>query len=244
MQKKRSSPLWDLFSKIFPLSIVAASMLGSGHCVAMCGAFPFIVGKEKSALYFYHLGRLFSYSFLGAFAASLGKSLFSAALYRWTALGSAVFLLLCLLWLAYRLWTKQSPHSSFQPPWQKFSPQLLAKISQNFSALPKMKSLFIGMSSVLLPCGFLYTYIFLAASTQNTFAGLAVMFFFWLGTLPAFALLAGGKKILQRKFSSRTLQRASSTLILMGCLALIMVKIIPLLESPKMNANPVCVLHN
>ena len=233
----------DLFSKIFPLSIILASILGSGHCVAMCGAFQFILGKEKCSIYYYHVGRLLSYSVLGALAAQLGKSLFAQSLYRSASIASAFFLLFWFIWIGLRLWKKQPLHFSLATPLQKMAPHSFTKIASTFSTAPKIKALAIGISSVLLPCGWLYSYVLLAASTQNLSTGVSLMFFFWLGSLPAFSLLAYGKKILQEKLSSQILQQLSSGLVLAACVSLVLLKIIPLLESTGTDTKPVCALH-
>src|SRR6185503_12294429 len=64
------------------LSILAASLLGSVHCAAMCGGFVCLYAgtgtthdvrvRPHAA---YNLGRLASYLFLGALAGSVGRGI-------------------------------------------------------------------------------------------------------------------------------------------------------------------------
>lgn len=43
----------------------------------------------------------------------------------------------------------------------------------------------MGLSSALLPCGWLYAFVVLAAGAGSSWAGAALLSAFWLGTLPA-----------------------------------------------------------
>jgi sulfite exporter TauE/SafE len=50
---------------------------------------------------------------------------------------------------------------------------------------PLLRAGVVGVSTALLPCGWLYAFVFAAAGTGTPLGGGAVLFAFWLGTLPA-----------------------------------------------------------
>lgn len=51
-------------------------------------------------------------------------------------------------------------------------------------------SFVIGLMAGLLPCMWLYTYVISASATQSPWAGMLVMFLFWLGGLPALSAVS------------------------------------------------------
>jgi sulfite exporter TauE/SafE len=56
-------------------------------------------------------------------------------------------------------------------------------MSRHFSK--SSSSFALGLLSMFLPCGWLYTYVLAAAASQSPCSGALVMFLFWLGTIPA-----------------------------------------------------------
>ena len=73
------------------VAVVTAALLGSLHCVAMCGAISAsATGSKASNVIKYQLGRLIGYASIGAFLAYLGKSILGDKL-NWLS-GVASFL--------------------------------------------------------------------------------------------------------------------------------------------------------
>ena len=71
----------DLGNSISLLSIFAASIAGSVHCVGMCGGLMLAAtGTKLGAQAAYHLSRLLAYFSIGALSGFLGKQIFSEAL--------------------------------------------------------------------------------------------------------------------------------------------------------------------
>ena len=52
------------------------------------------------------------------------------------------------------------------------------------------RAFFLGLLSTCLPCGWLYSFVAVAAASADPLQGAAIMAFFWVGTLPALASLA------------------------------------------------------
>lgn len=173
--------------------VFLSGLVGSGHCLGMCG--PLVVGvgggsgRWQIALLkqiTYNLGRIFSYAVLGAGAGYGGERLVRAfpQLPQVAALVAvAAGLVLIQQGLAAAgLW---------RLPWRG-SPQAACLAGSFFGPLLRHQGFFgaflAGLFTGLLPCGLLYGMLALAASTHDPLAGAAVMSVFALGAAPALAL--------------------------------------------------------
>ena len=64
----------NMLPVMVPFAIIAASIIGSIHCVGMCGALAMTAGAQsKKGLANYHIGRLLGYFSVGALAGFLGS---------------------------------------------------------------------------------------------------------------------------------------------------------------------------
>jgi hypothetical protein len=174
-------------------------LLGSAHCVAMCGgiagalamAAPGDGGARPplARLAAYNLGRVASYAIAGALAGALGVAL-AALLGPAGALvlrGLAALLLLVLgLYLAG--WWPGLAHLERQGArvWRRIAP-LATRLRPGRSLAG---ALALGMLWGWLPCGLVYSALALAATAGDWRHGALLMTGFGLGTLPA--MLATG----------------------------------------------------
>ena len=170
-------------------------LLGSTHCVGMCGgiAGAFTVSLQSNLqrglplfLYqgFYSLGRISSYALIGLLAGTMGwlltetlGGLLSATL-RIIA-GILLILLGCYLagWLNWIIHLEKLGGSI----WQLLGP-LTKKIHPVDSPI---KAIVLGMLWGWLPCGLVYSTVSLAITSANAAEGALIMAAFGLGTLPA-----------------------------------------------------------
>lgn len=151
------------------IGIITASFLGSWHCTAMCSPIASLATIKNSWLY--HLGRLISYSSIGIVGGLLGQ-VFLNSQFLWLRGLSAVAFSLLLGFYALQMFFPNLKIMSFQfrhPHWFSRSP------------------LFMGLLTVFLPCGWLWTYVTAAIATQSPYSGALLMALFWLGGLPALA---------------------------------------------------------
>ena len=51
-----------------------AGLVGSPHCVGMCGGFAVLCGERVSDTLLWHLGRMTTYALLGALAGAFGRA--------------------------------------------------------------------------------------------------------------------------------------------------------------------------
>lgn len=155
-------------------------LLGSLHCVGMCGplvlAFP-SAGKPWSVVIkqsLYHLGKITTYVLLGILMGATGKFI------AWSSLQShlmwivGVFILIITL-LPYL------PHRYAHAPMKlsaKFTGWVFRYVKPTFG-------FGFGMLNGLIPCGMVYMAAASAATTSNVLQGAIYMVFFGLGTMPA-----------------------------------------------------------
>jgi sulfite exporter TauE/SafE len=174
---------------LFP--VVLASLLGSVHCAGMCGGFVAAYagdgGSESARSHLaYNAGRLVTYTSLGALAGALGGALDfagqSVGLGRAAALltgGLLVLVGVARLWQGPRLVTLRAGAPRGPLRW------LGALLARVHGQPPARRALLLGLTTTLLPCGFLYSFVAVAAGSGSAAYGAAVMGAFWLGTLPA-----------------------------------------------------------
>ncbi len=188
----------DLHSApLFGAAITAflAGLIGSGHCVGMCGPIASLSGisghpgKLQRTLLF-NFGRLTSYACFGALVAGIAAAVETIApmqsLGHWLRLAMAAILLVVGLQLLL-------PRHQINPLerlgaklWRKVSP-LAARLRSGH----RMRQWFgLGLVWGWLPCGLVYSMFALAATSANPAGGATIMLAFGMGTLPA--MLATG----------------------------------------------------
>jgi len=175
------------------ISIATIAFLGSfGHCVGMCGGIVIAYsstkvqqGWSKTQQSFSHLlyslGRILTYSILGAIFGYLGSvATFSnnASGLLWIFAGLAM-LLTGLSLLGKVKFLTLIEHSFSKSTWYQNNFRTLIS-SQSFTSF-----FLLGMLNGLLPCGFVYFFAITAASTADPLHGAIVMMIFGISTVPA-----------------------------------------------------------
>ncbi|HEU4725199.1 MAG TPA: sulfite exporter TauE/SafE family protein, partial [Candidatus Eisenbacteria bacterium] len=178
------------------IAVLGASLLGSPHCVGMCGGFlVFVTGDATGARRWlaqaaYHLGRLVSYGTLGLIAGRLGQGVEQAG--ATVGIGRAAPIVagvLMVVWggtnLLRATGALRGAPATPSPLHRLLSPFVRAMRDWN----PFARALAIGLVTTVIPCGFLYGFVTVAGGTGSPIAGLLVMVVFWAGTLPILASL-------------------------------------------------------
>lgn len=209
------------------IATLVASLVGSLHCAGMCGGFvAFYAGqlrgpKAWTAHLAYNGGRLLVYLLLGAIAGGLGAALnlasesFSAQ--RVAALLAGVTM---LVWGSVMM--LQSLGLQFpRVRWPSLFTNLLSRVEKNLVAKPPVaQALLLGVSTTLLPCGWLYAFVISAAGSGSAVDGLLLMLAFWLGTVPLLLGLGVGVQQIARRLGRWVPLLSASALIVMGVIAL------------------------
>jgi uncharacterized protein len=206
------------------LSVVAASVMGSVHCAAMCGGVVAFAGaslNRKRRLpghVCYHTGRLMAYLTLGAAAGAFGLGVDSAAARGGIGGGAALFAgSLMLLWALSKL----LPRSLGASKLFAWLPQRLGcGYTRAFSRLtnlpPLLRASTLGVATGLLPCGWLYAFVVAAAATGSLTAGSGILFAFWLGTLPALIGVGSLTQLLSERMRKLLPTLSAGVLLIVG----------------------------
>ena len=189
------------------LAVLGASLLGSVHCAAMCGGFVCLYSGTGASRHTgaaphaaYNAGRLVSYLLLGALAGSVGHGVDRiggiAGIGRLAAVVAGALMVIwggstLLAALGVRMPAGASPRTL-----QAMLTSLLVRFR---GESPVVRGAATGLLTTLLPCGWLYVFVATAGGTGRVTDALAVMFFFWLGTLPMMVTVGLGA---QRMFGA------------------------------------------
>lgn len=182
------------------ISAFIAALLGSGHCAAMCGAFACAAADvapgqwaRLRASAAYHAGRLVSYVALGAVAGAAGARLDAVATFRDAVRPAAVAAgVVLIVWGAGRLLAMAGARLPHVPAPRAAARLMSAGLRAVAGRSPRARAATLGVLAPLLPCGWLYAFVASAGATASPLTGAAVMAGFWLGTVPALAIVSLG----------------------------------------------------
>lgn len=174
-----------------------AGLVGSPHCIGMCGAFAVLCGGRVRDAALWHIGRMTSYAALGALAGAFGSLIPGPS---WIAAAISLGL---MLWFAAGL-AGLVPEPRVVLPGVK---QLGAAVAR--STAPTMRYAF-GVMTGLLPCGLVYATLGIAVATGSPLQGALAMIAFGLGTTPLLSAVAlGVRRVVARDIRVRRLLAAA-----------------------------------
>jgi sulfite exporter TauE/SafE len=182
------------------LTVFGASLVGSLHCIGMCGPFvAFYSGADGSGgarRLFSHAaysgGRLLTYAVFGLAAGAVGAALdVAGSLAGFQRIAAIIAGVTMILWGVFALLQIRGlrifKHGSG-------TGRIAGMMRRGFSLVsdkpPVVRAGVVGLLSGFLPCGWLWAFVVTAAGTGSSLKGAAVMTAFWAGTVPA--LLAVG----------------------------------------------------
>ncbi len=186
--------------------IITTAFLGSfGHCLGMCGGIVVAYSSSKVdakssttqqtlSHLAYNFGRVTTYALIGALFGLLAQAL----AFTPTTKG-VLFLLTGLLMLlaGLSLLGKLNFLNRLEVSLSKY-----AWYQKTFKALLSSKSLgsfyLLGLLNGIIPCGLVYSFAIMAASTASPLWGAVVMASFGLATIPALFMLGFMTKFLQK----------------------------------------------
>ena len=192
-------------------AVVIASVLGSLHCAGMCGGLVlFAVGtdgklrKTMPLHVAYHAGRAVSYTALGIFAGSLGAAADIGGALAGTQHISAIAAGGAMILLGLIALSQNLGGGRLAPKLPKFVQRLAETAHKRALGLPPLhRAAAVGGLTPLLPCGWLYAFVIVAAGTGSVLWGGAVMTAFWFGTLPVMSAVGVGLQGLTGPLRSR-----------------------------------------
>ena len=168
------------------LSALVLGLLGSLHCVGMCGPIAFMLPVDRSnnfkkifQILMYHFGRLLAYGSIGLIFGLLGKGLYVFGMQQKLSIIIGV-LMIAIVLIPYKLFSKYN----FSKPLFGIISKLKSQLGQELKKKSPDTFLTIGFLNGFLPCGLVYMALFGAIAMGNAMEGSLYMILFGLGTIP------------------------------------------------------------
>ncbi len=213
------------------LTLIAAFMiglLGSTHCIGMCGGLVSALSLSEAGRqggWFFHLlynlGRISTYTFIGAVVGWLGSALAYTDRFKMVTrsllIGSDVFVILVGLGTAGLFTWINVSKLDFPGPMKVMTLAVagLRRLPPAISALP------LGLLFGFIPCGYLYAVAITAAQSASVATGALMLFAFGLGTAPSLLLFGGAAHWLSGRARTWMLRIAGLVVAGMGVINLI-----------------------
>ena len=160
---------------------------GSLHCIGMCGPIAIALPVPNSSnisfvtgRMLYNIGRVVSYSMLGAVFGLLGGRIALAGAQQFVSIALGVIIIIAVL-----LPQKQKNFFIQHSATQKIVQPIKSNIGVLFKKANFSVMFLIGILNGFLPCGFVYSGLAGAIASGDAISGIAVMMLFGLGTVPA-----------------------------------------------------------
>ncbi|CAM1333796.1 sulfite exporter TauE/SafE family protein [Tenacibaculum aestuariivivum] len=172
------------------LSALVLGLLGSFHCIGMCGPIAFMLPvdrynklKQFFQILSYHLGRLFTYSLIGLLFGLLGKGFYFFGFQQQLSIITGVLMILVILL------PKTFQKYNFSRPINKLIMKVKSALGKELKKKGNDTFFTIGFLNGFLPCGLVYMAVFGALASANAFSGSLYMFIFGLGTIPLMTII-------------------------------------------------------
>lgn len=203
--------------------IFISGVLGSSHCIGMCGGFAVSIGAASTNVrsnatrqLAWGIGRVFTYAFGGAVAGFSGARFAStlpiAHWQAWLAVVAGVVLIIQGLLASGVIPRRRIRHGGNCLSRSLFAPFLTA---------PGYGGVFLaGILTGFLPCGLVYAYLVLAASSGGLWHGMAIMATFGLGTLPVMVATGTGLSLLSLASRGKLVRAAAWCVVVTGALTI------------------------
>ena len=201
-------------------SAVVIGLLGSSHCLGMCGGLSSVLGVNanagnRSRILSYNAGRLLTYTAIGALAGLLGEALLTTVPQAGVVMRTLAGLLIIAMGLyVSQLWMGLTQVEKIGAKlWRRVQP-LTGKL------LPinnHRQALLLGTLWGLLPCGLVYSTLSWSLASAQWQQSALLMLAFGVGTVPAMLATGfAGEKLLLRLRHPRFRSVAGLIIVLMG----------------------------
>jgi sulfite exporter TauE/SafE len=208
--------------------VFLGGLLGSAHCVGMCGGFALSIGVGAPSFtanlqrqLVYTVGRVLTYSFFGVAAGYAGFWLSRRA-------GTLIHVQAGLSILAGSILLLQGLLAlGLLPP--RFlgsiklggTPCLAGTFVGPFLTSPGLLNVLLaGILTGFLPCGLVYGFLTLASSSASILHGLVIMCAFGAGTAPIMILTGAGGSLLSHSARRHLLRVSAVCVLLCGLVSL------------------------
>ncbi len=230
--------------------IFLGGLLGSAHCIGMCGGFAVAIGagarhgrQNVARQLVYSLGRVTTYTTGGA-AAGFGGMRLARAWEGWVNVPAVLAVLAGVLLiiqgtLATGIWRPRNARL-------QHAVCLAGSMFKSMLTAPGWRGVFLaGLFTGFLPCGLVYAYLALATSAGDLWRGAAVMTLFGLGTWPLMIVSGVGVSLMSPKARRKLMFVAAWCVMVTGAITLARgCGFLDLPFRPATKSCPFCSEHN
>ena len=204
-------------------SALILGLLGSFHCIGMCGPIAFMLPVDRSnstkkiiQISIYHFGRILAYSLIGLVFGLVGKSLYIFGLQQQLSIVIGILMIVVVL-IPVQTFNKYN----FSKPVYR----IISKVKSALGKALKKKTadtfLTIGFLNGFLPCGLVYMAVFASITTANALQGSLYMMLFGLGTIPLMTTAIYLGKFLNDTIKQRIQKAIPVFVVIIGLLFII-----------------------
>lgn len=168
------------------LSAIILGLMGSLHCVGMCGPIAFMLPvdrtnnfKKATQIFIYHFGRLLAYSIMGILFGFIGKGLYVFGIQQKLSIIIGILMIAVIL-----LPSKTFSKYNLSKPIYKVISKIKTRLGKALKKKTADTFLTIGFLNGFLPCGLVYMALFGAVAMANPLEGGLYMMLFGMGTIP------------------------------------------------------------
>lgn len=205
------------------LTAFLLGLLGSFHCIGMCGPIAFMLPVHKFSftnkiikVTTYHLGRLISYAIIGLLFGLLGKGIYLFGMQQKLSVAMGVLMILIILLPFTRIKVFTSGGIFF-----KLISKLKAALGKELAKPGTDTYLSLGLLNGLLPCGLVYMAVIGAIASGDALQGSLYMVLFGLGTVPVMTLAVFAVNTLNTKTRIKLTKVIPIFVVILGVLFII-----------------------
>ncbi len=168
------------------LSAIILGLMGSLHCVGMCGPIAFMLPVNRTnnfkkffQIFLYHFGRLFAYGIIGLVFGLLGKGFYIFGIQQKLSIIIGMLMIVVVM-----IPSKALNRYNFSKPVYKIISKVKNRLGKELKKKTADTFLTIGFLNGFLPCGLVYMALFGAIAMGSAWQGSLYMILFGLGTVP------------------------------------------------------------
>lgn len=204
-------------------SALIFGLLGSFHCVGMCGPIAFMLPVDRSNSFkkvtqisVYHIGRLLAYAIIGLCFGLIGKSLYLFGIQQQLSIVIGVLMIVVVL-IPVQTFNK---YNLSKPLYR-----VISKVKSSLGKALKKKTtdtfLTIGFLNGFLPCGLVYMAVFASLTMSSAVESSLYMMLFGLGTIPLMTTAIYLGKFLNSTVKQRIQKAIPVFVVIIGLLFII-----------------------
>lgn len=204
-------------------SALIFGILGSFHCVGMCGPIAFMLPvdrsnsvKKVSQITTYHIGRLLAYAIIGLGFGLIGKSLYIFGIQQQLSIVIGILMIIVVL-----IPTQTFNKYNLSKPLYR----IISKVKSSLGKALKKKTadtfLTIGFLNGFLPCGLVYMAVFASLAMSSAIESSLYMMLFGLGTIPLMTTAIYVGKFLNASVKQRIQKAIPVFVVIIGLLFII-----------------------